>query len=415
MKESEWRFNYGSPRELLTTLLRWTVTTHGGFDNDAPTMQSVLRRVLDAAPGEPVAAFPQERAVGRDPWELSEPLPDELQAFYALGSVPARPPTPIPPSQPAPAPPAMPSSPPPTPNGARRRALCIGIDSYPRQPLAGCIRDAQTWAEALRGFGFETEMLLDRDATRDAILAGIERLIAGGQPGDVLVFQYAGHGTYFDDENGDEDDRRDEALCPIDLDTGAVVLDDEVRELFAQLGDNVNLTSFIDCCHSGSITRMAFRPGQDMRQRTITPTPAMRDFYRDLKAKQGRSRSAAPVRRAVARRDVTFAACQDHEVAWESNGQGEFTVRSMEVLGEHGLGLTNEAFYRAVLDRFGPNPRQKPNLDAEDTAKGRSLLAPLVAVDDMGRGPDGEADPRAVVRGLHQAVQAFEQSLSKLV
>lgn len=25
LKESEWRFNYGSPRELLTTLLRWTV------------------------------------------------------------------------------------------------------------------------------------------------------------------------------------------------------------------------------------------------------------------------------------------------------------------------------------------------------------------------------------------------------
>ena len=29
------------------------------------------------------------------------------------------------------------------------------------------------------------------------------------QPGDYLVFQYSGHGTHVEDENGDESDGRD--------------------------------------------------------------------------------------------------------------------------------------------------------------------------------------------------------------
>jgi hypothetical protein len=231
----------------------------------------------------------------------------------------------------------------------------------------------------------------------------------------VLVFQFAGHGTYFDDESRDEDDARDEAFCPIDLDTGAVVLDDEVREVFAQLRDGVNLTCFIDCCHSGSITRLAPKPGRDERPRTLSPTPAMRAFHRQLKAERGRSRTAAT---PAAMRDVTFAACQPYEVAWESNGQGEFTVRSTTVLRQHGLGLTNQAFYDAVLDRFGPSPRQTPYFDAAGAAKTRRLLAPLVG-SPGGAGGDGGRQPgsdgsRALVEGLHRAVRQFEQALADL-
>ena len=131
--------------------------------------------------------------------------------------------------------------------------------------------------------------------------------------------------------------------------------------------------------------------------------------------------SAAPARRAAARRDVTFAACQPHEVAWESNGQGDFTVRGTAVLRERGLGLTNQTFYEAVLDRFGPSPRQTPYFDAANAAKSRSLLAPLVGPSGGAGGSggtppsaDGPDSPRALVQGLHRAVQQFEQALSKL-
>ena len=38
-----------------------------------------------------------------------------------------------------------------------KRALCIGINDYPGtgSDLAGCVNDANDWAEALAGRGFE--------------------------------------------------------------------------------------------------------------------------------------------------------------------------------------------------------------------------------------------------------------------
>lgn len=389
-------------------------TTHGGFDNDAPTMQSVLRRVLDAPPGQQVAAFPAERGRG-DEWALSEPLPPELRDLGGdFAPIPVRPPKQMPSS--------VPATPATVPGSAQRRALCIGIDAYPAQPLAGCVADAKAWAAALRDLGFDTTMLLDRAATREGILSSLQHLVESGRPGDVLVFQYAGHGTYFRDESGDEKDGRDEAFCPVDFDTGAIVLDDEVRELFAQVGDGVNLTCFIDCCHSGSITRMALRSDHDDRPRTIAPTPEMRAFRERLKAEQGRSRVATS---PAAMRDVTFSACQPDEVAWERDGQGDFTGRGVRVLREHSLReggrLTNQAFYDTVLERFGPSPRQTPYFDAADEAKPRPLLAPLVAASperSMPKPSNGSVnrdESRDVIQGLHRAVQQFEQALADLV
>src|SRR5690606_11498200 len=90
----------------------------------------------------------------------------------------------------------------------RRQALCVGIDRYPdpKHRLAGCVADARTWSEVLSRLGFETKTLTDGDATRDAIERELERLVANSRAGDVLVFQYSGHGTHLPDLDADEDD-----------------------------------------------------------------------------------------------------------------------------------------------------------------------------------------------------------------
>ena len=378
-------------------------TTHGGFDNDPATMESVMRRVVGADDADAVPRFPEEAPRGAPAWALDEPVPDEVAAFLR------------------PAPPAFAA--PPVPDlsvsgdgaalpgrGGRRRALCVGIDAYARQPLSGCVADAATWAAALGEQGFETERLLDGAATRDALLDRLRALVAAGEPGDVLVFQFAGHGTRIADADGDEGDHQDEAFCPVDVDTGAVVLDDEVREVFAGLADGVNLTCFVDCCHSGSITRLALRPGADDRPRTLQPTPAMRAFVRDLKASRRAARSAPP---DGPPRDVTFSACQPHELAWESNGQGDFTGHGVAVLREQlggRGGLTNAAFFDAVDARFGGERRQSPYFDPAPDVGARPLLAPLGAPPSNGRA--GGAEARDVVQSLRRAVAQFERALA---
>jgi hypothetical protein len=47
-------------------------------------------------------------------------------------------------------------------------------------------------------------------------------------------------------------------------------------------------------------------------------------------------------------RDVKFAACLDGEVAWESDGHGEFTLRATRVLADRIDAMTNEQFARRV-------------------------------------------------------------------
>jgi len=59
------------------------------------------------------------------------------------------------------------------------------------------------------------------------------------------------------DLDADEEDREDEAICPVDFATGALYIDDDIARVLRQLPDGVNLSFFMDCCHSGTNTRFA--------------------------------------------------------------------------------------------------------------------------------------------------------------
>ena len=113
-----------------------------------------------------------------------------------------------------------------------KKALCIGINNYPgtHMDLQGCVNDAQDWAATLAARGFKTTTLVDGQATKAAMVAAMADLIGKGAKGDTLVITYSGHGTYQPDENGDETDGLDEALCPYDLQTkGEALTDDEIH------------------------------------------------------------------------------------------------------------------------------------------------------------------------------------------
>ena len=83
-------------------------------------------------------------------------------------------------------------------------------------------------------------------------------------------------------------------------------------------------------------------------------------------------------------REVVFSACLSHEVAWESGGQGEFTVRATRILEEGFDNLTNSAFAAKVSAAFGDAPRQHAKLYSSSEAGSRPLLQPLgaAAADD---------------------------------
>jgi hypothetical protein len=357
-----------------------TSRTHGGFDDDPATMNSMLRRVLGKADADRIIGYRSARDAGiaSDDWS------DQVDWPEGFGR--QRPPLPAPAT--ALAVPAAPSLPAldHRAGAIRRRALCIGINRYPdpRHELAGCVADAQMWADTLGRFGFSTTLLTDRMATREAIARELSALIGNSRAGDVIVLQYAGHGTTLPDLNGDEDDAQDEAICPVDFADGALYIDDDIAQAFELLPDGVNLTCFMDCCHSGTNSRFAVgapealsRHGRDERKRYIVATPELVEAHRQFRQNMGGMRHARGTGGPSLMRDVKFAACLDSEVAWESEGHGEFTLRATRLLATGIDGLSNERFLQGVVSDFGAATRQHPQLDCSDACAALPLLQPL--------------------------------------
>ena len=352
-----------------------TSTTHGGFDDDAPTMNSVARRILGKADADVIDEYASERSAARaaDLWQnqvdwperVSEPVSPFVSPTM-LGS-PSVTQVPIRAAE----------------RGGRKRALCIGINEYATAPLAGCVADAEAWARAFARLGFETAILSNGEARRSAIIERWRELIAASSPGDVLALQFAGHGTQLPDLNGDEEDNSDEAICPYDFADGAFLIDDDIRELFSKIPDGVNLTCFFDCCHSGTGTRLAIgaasgaAPGRDQRRRFIPANEAMKAAHRKFRETGGQSRSVGSGGQDRMR-NILFSACQPHEVAWESDGHGDFTLRATRILAAGIDGMTNQQFSDRVIAEFGQGARQRPMLDSADATVGaRALLAPI--------------------------------------
>ncbi len=145
-------------------------------------------------------------------------------------------------------------------------ALLIGVNDYTKGPAAwdlrGCENDVKMTEVLLTTkFGFpksNIKTLINHEATAAGIVAAMENwLIDQVQVEDIVYFHFSGHGSQTKDRDGDEDDGKDELLCPSDMQLGdiqTVITDDQLRDLFARIRSN-NVTIVIDACHSGTATR----------------------------------------------------------------------------------------------------------------------------------------------------------------
>lgn len=126
--------------------------------------------------------------------------------------------------------------------------------------LEGSANDAQAVAQVLSArFGFrraDLRVLLDRAATRTAILDSLRGMLDRSRPGDVAVFSFAGHGALR--RNSLTPGKQvDQTLVPVDANAGAEdIRDKELAAIIAPAAARgVIVTVIIDACNSGSITR----------------------------------------------------------------------------------------------------------------------------------------------------------------
>ena len=113
----------------------------------------------------------------------------DLSDGYVIESADKKPPKP----PPEPDPPGED----PNPNPAHKYAYIVGISDYEGtiNDLQYCDDDAMDMKQFLQGEGFSVQMDLDRNATADNIVAGLNWLAAQAEPGDEIFFYYSGHGN----------------------------------------------------------------------------------------------------------------------------------------------------------------------------------------------------------------------------
>lgn len=258
-----------------------------------------------------------------------------------------------------------------------RHALCIGINDYPGtgSDLAGCVNDANDWADELTKRGFAVERLLDGEATGDAMRSAMRRLITAAGYGDTVVITFSGHGTWVRDSDGDEPDGRDEALVPYDIAAHGPLLDDELYDIFSDRARGVRVVMVSDSCHSGTVARFAPSTRTDADKVKFLPPGVFLEPAEAARAAKlprvpaGRPRHAA----------LLMSGCADVEYSYDARfggrPNGAFTHVALRALAE----LPPDATYRdwhAAIARALPSQDypQTPNLAGSSTQKSWRVL-----------------------------------------
>ncbi|HEY6333333.1 MAG TPA: caspase family protein [Blastocatellia bacterium] len=156
----------------------------------------------------------------------------------------------------------------PAPVPMEKFVLQVGIDDYQHAPkLLGCLADLERMRGVLTGhFAVRPDhikTLRDAEATHEAIIQAFRSQLidnAKNHPDALVIFEYSGHGSRVDDQNGDKVDHLDSTLVPVDSRDEAGrhfdIVDDEIRDLFNELTRyTTNVLFILDCCNSGNPTR----------------------------------------------------------------------------------------------------------------------------------------------------------------
>jgi len=280
----------------------------------------------------------------------------------------------------------------------RLRALFVGIDhytySYPKDPtantdfidLGGAVADVGLIKTTLAAAGYlrpgappsptapatlsgqpcnvtdqASITLTDACATRAAILTALETQIGASQPGDIVLFYFAGHGSTHPSRAGDQVGGDNSTIVPSDSRRPATpdhndIYDVELKaEIDQAAARGVSVVTIFDSCHSGTATRDISRP-------RVRSAPDLSPQSQPNLAQIG-AIPALPVPAEVHPYRVHLAAASDteeaYEVTWRNETHGAFTVALAQAIAERPgatyLDIAEET--RLRLEQMGASPQ----------------------------------------------------------
>lgn len=263
-------------------------------------------------------------------------------------------------------------------------ALLVGIDDYraPVPYLRGCVNDIRAFESLLhsqaahRDMSLEVKVLLNEEATRNAVIDGFVTHLSQADEHDVALFYYSGHGSQErtpPELKELESDGLDETIVCFDSrNPGKYDLaDKEIASLIRYVARrNAHVAVILDCCHSGSGTRAVLGDGALVRRApTFTEVRAVDTFF----VAPGDIESAgSPVSATWMKapgRHLVISACHDDEEAKETVGvvpqRGAFSFYLTEALTNSLGRSTYRDIFNQVSSRVrATTPRQSPVMEA---------------------------------------------------
>ena len=236
--------------------------------------------------------------------------------------------------------------------------------------LNACEADAQDMQRIAAARGFETRLLLTREATAAAVADAIGAAAGALGDGDIFFLTYSGHGGQVPDGNGDESagDGKDETWVLYDRQ----LVDDELYALWARFARGARILVFSDSCHSGSVTRDIFDaavPHVVEHALVDTPTPRTKDAPRDVLEKTYEANRALydGIQDAVPSGEkadlgatvILISGCQDNQLSLDGDRNGLFTQQLLAVWDDGRWKGSHSRFHKAIGARMPPT--QSPN------------------------------------------------------
>ena len=206
-----------------------------------------------------------------------------------------------------------------------KRAVIWGVNQYcnfPEAELRGARNDSTAmaaFAEIELGIAHQdVTLLMDRLATRGAIWEALERAVRDSRWGDYLFIWRSSHGTQIPDLDGDERDGYDEASVVYDSaevsgewDRKTLIVDDDLRTLFARLPDGVLVEMGSDTCYSETGLK---RLGQTYDRARLLVLPR---GYKDPPKRHKRLGLAVPYSNLI-----HWAACAENDTSADAHIEG---------------------------------------------------------------------------------------------
>ena len=246
----------------------------------------------------------------------------------------------------------------------KRYAIICGISDYESVMDLELTDDDAAAMDTVLGDLYWTQvaLLLNQEASKAGIRDAIQSLQDAVDADDIVLFYFAGHGTYGEDLSPlDEVDGLDEYICPWDAtpEASTSIRDDELEAWLDALP--CTKVVILDTCFSGGFIRE-----NEMTTRTMPGRPKA-----DLEGSVDRDLAKPGY--------IILASCEYDEYSYESTslGHGVFTYFLLQGMasnpfpadadGDHMISAEEGYFYAAPLTT-AYSPLQHPRLHDDDAS-----------------------------------------------